>query len=218
MSTRDRAVPSTDRQTSTNGTEPTDAQMILDALVDPTAFAILFDRHFVTIHRYFARRIGNDGADDLAGDVFRIAFERRDRFDASWQSALPWLYGIATNLLRTRGRSEQRRLRALERVTVAAQVIDTDDPYERAVDHVDARSQLDGIGPALRRLTDGDRDALILYAVESLSYSEVAIALDIPVGTVRSRINRARRQLREPMTVSGQEHGIPDDAERYGNG
>lgn len=59
---------------------------------------------------------------------------------------------------------------------------------------------------------------LILFAVEGLAYSEVAQALDIPVGTVRSRINRARRQLREPIGENGQEHDIPDDTGRYGDG
>lgn len=201
-----------------DGTEPTDAQVIIDARADPKAFGILFDHHFVTIHRYVARRIGADGADDLAGEVFRIAFERRDRFDTSRDSAPPWLYGIATNLLRTRARSEQRRLRALDRVTVAAQVIGIDDPYERVVEQVDAETRIDRIGPVLLQLSQGDRDALILFAVEGLSYSEVAVALDIPTGTVRSRINRARRQLREPNVASGQEHGIPDDEERHGNG
>lgn len=190
----------------------------MDACVDPTVFAVLFDRHFVTIHRYLARRIGNDCADDLAGEVFRIAFERRGRFDTSRDNALPWLYGIATNVLRTRRRNEQRWLRALDRLTVTAQVMDTDDPFDRMDDRIDAQTQVHQIATALRLLTDGDRDSLILYAVEGLSYSEVAVALDIPIGTVRSRINRARRQLREPTTVSGQEHGIPDDAGRCGNG
>ncbi len=198
--------------------EATDAQVMKAARVDPTVFDVIFDRHFVTIYRYLERRIGDDGADDLAGEVFRIAFERRDRFDTAWDSALPWLYGIATNLLRTRRRSEHRALNALRRATVMAQVVNVDDAYDRVTESLEAATQVDQIGPVLQQLSDGDRDALLLFAVEELSYSEVAIALSIPVGTVRSRINRARRQLRELLAANGQEHDIPDDPGRYDNG
>ena len=82
---------------------------------EPELFGILFDRHFATIHRYLERRVGREGADELAAEVFRIAFEQRARFRPLHESALPWLYGLATNLMLKRWRGERRHLRALAR-------------------------------------------------------------------------------------------------------
>jgi RNA polymerase sigma factor (sigma-70 family) len=183
-----------------------DAEVLAQSSEDPTRFAVIFERHFVTIHRYIARRIGPDDADDLAGDVFRIAFQRRDTFDRQWASARPWLYGIATNLVRAQRRSEQRRLRAFERATEAARVRTSDDEFERTAEQLDAEVTAGRVGSAVAQLTPCDRDALILFATEDLSYREVAVALAIPVGTVRSRISRARFRLRELLGVAGQQH------------
>jgi DNA-directed RNA polymerase specialized sigma24 family protein len=93
-----------------------DAELLARAGTDPELFGVVFDRHFVTIHRYLERRIGADGADELTAEVFRIAFEQRRRFRPLHESALPWLYGVATNLLLKRRRSERRHLRALTRL------------------------------------------------------------------------------------------------------
>ncbi|MGH9186946.1 MAG: sigma-70 family RNA polymerase sigma factor [Acidimicrobiales bacterium] len=103
-------------------------------------------------------------------------------------------------------RSEERRLRALQRTTAAARVPARDDEFERTTERVDTERLADRIGSPVAQLTQGDRDALILFAVEGLSYSEVAAALAVPVGTVRSRINRARHGLRELLSVPGQQH------------
>lgn len=183
----------------------TDAALMALARTDPGRFALVFDRYFVTIHRYLARRVGPDLAEDLAGDVFRIAFERRETFDSQRESARPWLYGIATNLIHGERRSEERRLRALQRVAAAACVALGEDAYDRAAERVDTEGNAASIGAAVGQLTESDRDALILFAVEGLTYVEVAAALMIPVGTVRSRISRARSRLRELMTASGQQ-------------
>jgi RNA polymerase sigma-70 factor (ECF subfamily) len=182
-----------------------DAEVMALSCRDPGRFGVVFDRYFVAIHRYVARRIGSDGADDLAGEVFRIAFERRDAFDPRWANARPWLYGIATNLLRGQRRGEERRLRAMLRATAAACVPMSADVFERASERIDAQAAAALIGSAVGQLTQRDRDALVLFAVEGLSYPEVAVALDIPVGTVRSRISRARCRLRELLDANGQQ-------------
>jgi RNA polymerase sigma factor (sigma-70 family) len=172
-----------------------DAELIALAFDEPELFALVFDRHFDRIHRYLERRIGREGADELAGEVFRVAFERRGRFRPMHESALPWLYGLATNLALKRWRGERRRLRALARLerTAAAGDAEVDGVTDRLV----ARAARGALLQALARLPAGERDALLLVAWEDLSYEEVAAALAIPVGTVRSRLNRARRRLRE---------------------
>ena len=185
-----------------------DSQIISASLDDPSAFGALFDRYFVTIYRYLARRCGSVEADDLTSEVFRIAFERRFTFDLSSSCARPWLYGIATNVLRTNRRREYRHMRALRRVeSVDVGSFDAADDFTEVDDRVDATGQRSALIDALSSLADGDRDALVLFGVEGLAYGEVAVALDIPVGTVRSRIHRARRRLRELIEVPGQELG-----------
>lgn len=194
----------------------TDAEVIVRARADPERFAEIFDRHFVTIHRYLARRVGPDVADDLAGEVFRIAFERRVSFDADRSNARPWLYGIATNLLHGRRRTEERKLRAVQRIAAAVVVPIGADVFDRASERVDAERAAHDVGAALRSIPAADRDALVLFAVEGLSYPEVAVALGIPVGTVRSRISRARRRIRELLEPDGQQqvgHRLSDRTE-----
>ena len=178
-----------------------DAELIARAASEPDVFGVLFDRHFATIHRYLERRIGADGADELAGEVFRIAFEQRRRFRPLHESALPWLYGLATNLMLKRWRSERRHLRALARLDVEGGVAALEGTEER----LDARSSRATLLDALASLPRRDRDVVVLIAWEELSYDEAAAALAIPVGTVRSRLNRARRTLRELLGDIGNE-------------
>ncbi len=180
-----------------------DAEILARASTEPELFGILFDRHFATIHRYLERRVGRDGADELAAEVFRIAFERRARFRALHESVLPWLYGLATNLMLKRWRGERRHLRALARASTEWRAVLDD------LEGVDERVAAQALGgrllDALASLPDRDRDVLVLFAWEEFSYEEISAALDIPVGTVRSRLNRARRTLRELLTDIGNE-------------
>lgn len=179
----------------------TDAQVIAASLDDPLVFALVFDRHYDSVHRFLARRVGVDLADDLAADTFTTAFDVRRRYDAGHPDARPWLFGIATNIVRHHRRSEARRLRAYARLDRPADA-------EGGFEGVDARLDAERMGPtiaeALTRLSDGDRDTLLLFAWADLRYEEIAVALRIPVGTVRSRLNRARRRLRELLGASGQ--------------
>ena len=180
-----------------------DAELLARAGDEPELFGVLFDRHFAAIHRYLERRIGPEGADELAADVFRIAFEQRRRFRPLHESALPWLYGLATRLMLKLWRGERRRLRALARLEATA-----DRPgsiLDGAEERLDARSTRARLLEALASLPQADRDVVVLVAWEELSYEEVAVALAIPVGTVRSRLNRARRKLRELIGGTGNE-------------
>ncbi len=162
-------------------------------------FARLFDLHAVTIHRYVARRLGSTEADDLLGQTFLIAFERRHRYVGSAAGALPWLYGIATNLIRRRRRDEVRQYRAYSRAEPAGCDQHSDPLATEVAARVDAASASRVLHGVLAGLRQAERDVLVLFAWEDLSYAEIAEALDVPVGTVRSRLHRARRALRSAL-------------------
>jgi RNA polymerase sigma factor (sigma-70 family) len=180
----------------------TDAEVIASANEDPGRFRPIFDRHFVAIHRYLHRRVGLDLADDLASETFLVAIRGRARYDLTQEDARPWLFGIATNLLRHHRRAERRRFAAYGRRGVDPHGPDPE--MEAAEDRADAIASRLGLARALLALRSGDRDVLLLYAWAELSYREIARALGIPVGTVRSRLSRARKQVRELLAATGQ--------------
>jgi RNA polymerase sigma factor (sigma-70 family) len=169
--------------------QPSDAAVIECSLEQPHAFASIFDRHFDAVHGYARRRLGRTLADEIASETFMRAFDRRGSFDRSRTDARPWLFGIAANLMRRHWRTERRRLNALERLEPPGSSIAAP---ERA-DLVDALDSL----PAR------EREALLLFALADLSYDEIAEALDVPVGTVRSRLARARNRLRARLISEG---------------
>ena len=167
-----------------------DAEVIESSLLDPGAFAAIFDRHFGAIFRFLCGRIGRQLAEDLASETFVVAFGRRRSYDLARNDARPWLYGIAVNLLRDHRRTEERRLRAYARVSA--------DPRE-ALDELGDR--LDPtVSAALLRLCHEDRSLILLLAWAGLTYEQIADALGIPVGTVRSRVSRIRTKLRAHLT------------------
>jgi RNA polymerase sigma-70 factor (ECF subfamily) len=189
--------------------EPSDAAVIAASLDDPPAFAGIYDRHAALVFRFLIRRVGRDAADELLGDTFRIAFERRAAFDVAYDNARPWIYGIASNLVAKHRRTEARRLHA------SARLVDTRQP-ESFADTIAASVDVQRLWPrvieAVAGLPDGERDALLLFAWEELSYDEIATALSVPIGTVRSRLNRARMRIRELAAAAGEQAvNIPTD-------
>src|SRR5262249_24452735 len=145
------------------------------------------------LYRYVYRRVGPQVADDIVAETFLVAFRRRHSYDTSVVNARPWLMGIATKEISRHRRTEQARYRALSR---GGGERDVDGLADRVADDVTAQRLRALLAQALARLSAGDRDALLLYAWGGLRYEEVAAALRIPVGTVRSRLNRARRLVR----------------------
>jgi len=179
---------------------PSDAEVIGRSRDEPEAFGLIYDRHAATVLRFLGRRVGAEVAEGLVGELFRIAFERRKTFDASRVSALPWLYGIGSNLLMKHRRGEARRLRASARMAAAGEA-----PVRRAsAGALDARLLFPRVADAIEALPEGEREALLLFAWEDLSYQSVAEALELPIGTVRSRLNRARAHLRELLEPDGE--------------
>ncbi len=175
---------------------PTDGELIVRSLAEPEHFATLFDRHAATVHRYLGRRVG-DLADDLLSETFLIAFRRRGAYRPEHVEVRPWLIGIATNVVRGHVRSERRRYRALARA--AAEPAPTGHAPDESHDRVAAAAMRAPLAAALSKLKDRDRDVLLLFAYAQLSYEEIAAVLDVPLGTVRSRLNRARRQTRAAL-------------------
>ncbi|MFC8866607.1 RNA polymerase sigma factor [Streptomyces sp. NPDC057148] len=177
-----------------------DASVIARSRDEPEAFAALFDRHADAVHRYAARRLGGEVADDLVAETFTTAFQQRHRYDparAAGADARPWLFGIATNLVSRHRRAEARRFKAMARVPAPA---DHDEPLaDRAADRVVARAVRRELAAALAALPAQHRDVLLLVAWGDLGYGETAQALGVPVGTVRSRLHRARSKLREAL-------------------
>ncbi len=177
------------------------------SLHDPAEFAELYDRHAAAIHRYLLRRLGAEVAEDLTADTFVSAFRSRSRFDATQATgARPWLYGIASNLAGRHRRHEVRGLRALARTGI--------DPIaeswvEDADQRLEAQSTSRPLAQALAELSAPDRDVLLLVAWADLTYAETARALNVPVGTVRSRLHRARRKVRAALSGS-----VPDDPDQ----
>ncbi|MBB6344489.1 RNA polymerase sigma factor [Nonomuraea muscovyensis] len=172
-----------------------DSVLIERSLSDPESFASLFDRHAEEIHRYAARRLGAELADDVTGEVFLAAFRGRARYDRSWPDSRPWLYGIATKVVAQHRRAERRRNHALSKVS--AERPGTFD--ERSADRVTAEQLQPKLARALTRLSAAERDLLLLVAWADLTYEEAAVALGVPVGTVRSRLHRLRVKLRRAL-------------------
>ena len=164
----------------------TDSEIIRDSRASPRDFGELFERHAASVHRYAASRVGETIADDVMSETFLVAFEKRAAFDHSRDSANPWLLGIATNLLHRHYRSETRLLRATERSAGNLATSTSADP-----------DTVRDVSAALAKMPRADRDTILLFAWADLSYEEIAAAMHVPVGTVRSRLNRARRTLRD---------------------
>ncbi len=173
-----------------------DAEIITRSLDDPEQFSALFDRYAATLYRYVSFRLGRELAEDLVGETFLIAFRRRHTYDIAYRDARPWLLGIATKLITGHRRSEVSRYRALERQSPAQPV---EGPEEAIARDMTARGSRTALLDALAKLSRGDRDVLLMVAWSDMTYDEAARALGIPVGTVKSRLNRARRKVRHAL-------------------
>jgi RNA polymerase sigma-70 factor (ECF subfamily) len=162
---------------------------------DPAAFRIVFERHFDDVRRYLVRRVGPALGDDLAAETFVLALDGRRRFDAQQGEVRPWLFGIAANLLRRHRREENRRLAAYARTGVDPVL----DELGLAEERLDARRRGPALAAALRTLPSREREPLLLLAWAGLSYEQIAVALDEPLGTVRSRLSRGRARVRAAL-------------------
>jgi len=174
---------------------PSDADAIRLSLETPDAFVTIFDRHYDRVFRFLSRLAESEAA-DLASETFTQAFRRRARYDLARRDAAPWLFGIAMNLARGHHRGEARRYRAYGRA--AAREIDESET-DAAIGRMDADLHHARLVSALGALPLRERDVLLLFAWADLGYEEIATALGIPIGTVRSRLSRGRERMRREL-------------------
>lgn len=176
---------------------------------DQHAFTELFERHSDFVYNVAFRRTANwDAAEEIAENVFLELWRQRQRLTTVGGSLRPWLAGVAANQAKRWWRSHARKSRAVLRLGARAQAeadagaVDGD-PAEVVAGRVDDQRQMRALLAAVDQLPDDQRDVLTLWAWEQLSYDEIAVALGIPVGTVRSRLSRARARLRGSEGVVG---------------
>ena len=163
---------------------------------DERAFSELYERHARTIYNYLFRRLGDwSEAEDLTAVVFLEAFRRRSEVVVVEGKLLPWLYGIATNVLRNRRRALWRHRRLVAQLARQPGTDVTPDVAARS----EAAEQMRSVLKRIARLPRQQQDVIALCVWSGLSYEEAAAALGVPVGTVRSRLSRARASLDSPL-------------------
>ena len=177
------------------GVEPSDGDLWARSRTgDAEAFGILFDRHARLIYNYCFRRVGSrETAQDLLSIVFLEAFRRRGK-ELPADKVLAWLYGIATNVVRHQHRSARRYAAGLSRLPTPQAEPDFAGTSDEQVDY---ERQAQTALSLLEKLPRGEQDVFVLCAGMELSYEDAALALGVPIGTVRSRLSRARAHLME---------------------
>lgn len=176
------------------GSDP-DSHLIAQSLEDPVRFAVVFERHVHPIFAFVAARVGPQRAEDIVGEVFSVAFARRDAFDLAATSARPWLYGIAARTLMHHQRIERRWLELASRSTTDL----SGDDFAAADTRLDARRMAPVLARALADLRPHERDVLLLFVFGELTHEEIATALDIRPGTAKTRLSRACARLRREL-------------------
>jgi len=159
----------------------------------PQDFGLIFDRHSVTVYNHLYRRTDSwSTAEDLTSVVFLEAWRRRADVKLVEASALTWLLGVANKVLQTKYRSVRRHRDALSRLPKA---LVEPDPADAVVARLDGELRAGQLLAAFRQLPARDQDVIALCVWDGLDYAAAAVALGVPVGTVRSRLSRARARL-----------------------
>ncbi len=174
---------------------------------DDIAFGVLFERHAGRIYNYCFRRTADWAvAEELTSTTFLHAWRTRGRAPLQAESALPLLYGIATNVLRNQRRSLRRRREAFARLPLER--AEEPDFAEEASTRLDDQAAMRRLLRLFARLPRREQDVVALCDWSGLSYEDTAAALDIPIGTVRSRLARGRHRLRELANTCGPEGDV----------
>lgn len=185
---------STDSVVSTDSMVSTDGEIIRASLDAPPRFGEIFERHATSVEGFVASRVGREAKDDVLSETFLVAFRRRAKFDESASSARPWLLGIATRLIRRHRAVEAANWRSFIAASGAGERGSEFD-VDIATNRLDAAARLRELAPRIAALSAREREMLFLYAWGDLTYEEIASALGVPIGTVRSRLSRVRQRL-----------------------
>jgi RNA polymerase sigma factor (sigma-70 family) len=183
----------------------TDGEAIAASISEPRAFGLVFERHFGAIHRYLRRRLDDREAEEAAAQTFFVAFDERGRFDHGRGDARSWLFGIATNVARRHRRGEVRELRAIARLDGDAGGAD-----DGAESRLDAERLRGALARCLADLPAEECDVLYLLVWAELDQPEIAAALEIPLGTVKSRLSRARKRVQEALELPNPDPSTDD--------
>jgi RNA polymerase sigma factor (sigma-70 family) len=161
---------------------------------DPDAFGVLFDDHSRAVYNLAFRLTGSwQEAEEVVSLTFLEAWRLRGRVEPDGDSLRPWLMGITVNVVRNFSRAARRHQAAMARLPEPAAVPDFADEL---ADRLDDAAMLAAVRAAFGRLRPAEQDVVALCVWSELDYVAAAEALGIPVGTVRSRLSRARRKLR----------------------
>lgn len=191
-----------------------DAEFIVASLRDPEEFAMIYKRHHDAVFRFSARRVGIAEAEDVVSSVFERALRIRRRYDLHHPDSLPWLYGIAANIVGDR----HRRQRRAERVYLVSDAKFTKyDPADDAVLRVAAEQVAPLVNRVLAQLSARDRETFLLYALEEQTYAEISRSLNVPIGTVGSRISRVRATMLKHIPDLEQRAGLGAPGMRTGD-
>lgn len=179
----------------------TDSDILKRAERTPQAFAEVFERHAGVVESFLRRRLGADAAEDALSDTFLVAFRRRGSFDHAWESARPWLLGIAARVAAKHRVTEARHWRAVEAAAARGETT-SGGGFEESTGRLDAAAAIRALAPRIAALSAKERDTLFMYAWSDLAPEQIAQALKVPVGTVWSRLHRIRRKLAPPGSHS----------------
>jgi RNA polymerase sigma factor (sigma-70 family) len=182
----------------------------------PERFGEIFDRHFSSIFAFCARRLGTASAEDIASETFCVAFDNRRRYHTQeCPNARPWLMGIAINVMRHEFRRQLREKRAVHRIFAE----DSHPNHDASiVDSFAVADRIERVQVALAKLPDKELDVLLLSVLEQQTYEQIAQIMQLPIGTVRSRIHRARKHLLELTGEVAVSVSRPPKRKRVGNG
>ncbi|MDX1449953.1 MAG: sigma-70 family RNA polymerase sigma factor [Acidimicrobiia bacterium] len=158
----------------------------------------LFEAHYADVLAYCARRVGRNEAEDVAGEVFAVAWRRRSEIESA--TARPWLYGVARGVISNRWRSGRRQHRLVDRLTGTVP-LPVDGPDTVVVRREQDRAVMD----TLRKLKQTDSEILMLAGWEGLSAPEIAVALGISVSAAEQRLHRAKRRFAQALAAQGGE-------------
>lgn len=161
---------------------------------DPDAFGVLFDDHSRVVYNLAFRLTGNwHEAEEVVSLTFLEAWRLRGRVEPDGESLRPWLMGITVNVVRNFSRAARRHQAAMARLPEPAPVPDFADEL---AERIDDAGRLAAVRAAFSGLRPAEQDVVALCVWSGLDYAAAARALGVPVGTVRSRLSRARRKLR----------------------